>query len=156
MCRKSWLLWEKEDKYWTIRRGHRWQYNTWTLHAVYISLQTHILVICLIYCFFTSTIVTRMWFNIMLYVHFRSLSPCKKYACLYWVTSPSTWLLICSILCGEYTEAKETFGHRVENRNSLWIRLRNSTWKFIACGDMSGKWLKGRIMLSAYNLNTGP
>jgi len=69
---------------------------------------------------------------------FLSLSQRIKYCWL----SPPQWLTICLIPCREYSEA--IFEHRlcsvikeqrlkkassVQNRNSWWIRLCNSTWK---------------------------
>jgi hypothetical protein len=39
--RKSCSLWDNVEKYGKCRRGHRWQYGAWGLHAGYLRLQTH-------------------------------------------------------------------------------------------------------------------
>ena len=54
-----------------IVQAHRPRMKLWhmSISAGYISLQTHALRICNVYCFSTATMVTQIHLNVMLHIH---------------------------------------------------------------------------------------
>ena len=49
--------------------GHRWKYGACALHAGYLRLKIHTLMLCNTHCFSTATIFPRTRLNVTLYVH---------------------------------------------------------------------------------------